>query len=109
MKLAADKPLRESKKAIVLAVALTSIIGVWFIAGHPQDLASVVINAILFLVGIWFGVQGGVEMVQSNNFSAIHQVNETILKEDKIFRCQKLDPKDVDDGIDIPEGMNIHS
>jgi hypothetical protein len=64
--------LRDSKKAIALGIALINInafifLGVPFL--HlPNEIIIQGISAVLFLVGIYVGVQGGIDMVQSNRF-----------------------------------------
>jgi protein-S-isoprenylcysteine O-methyltransferase Ste14 len=60
---------RESKKALAVGIALLNI-NVLFVFSvfHQTDTQIMVqmITAILFLVGIYTGVQGGIDMVQSN-------------------------------------------
>ena len=70
-----DKPLYKSKKAIVLGIALLNLNAIFFASALKSDLpisvATQMITAILFLVGIYTGVQGGIDMVQSNKLDVI--------------------------------------
>lgn len=70
-----DKKLLESKKARVLAVALLNLNIIFFATVFkkdiPVDLVAQMITAILFLVGIYTGVQGGIDMIQSNKLESI--------------------------------------
>jgi hypothetical protein len=63
--------LRDSKKAIVLGIALLNL-NVIFVAHtlFKVDVQVVIqmLTSILFLSGIYTGVQGGVDMIQSNKF-----------------------------------------
>lgn len=73
----ADKKLRESKKAIVLGVALLNLNAIFclsiFVPSVPLGVTTQMITAILFLVGIYTGVQGGIDMVQSNKLDVLKQ------------------------------------
>jgi len=93
-----DKPLYKSKKAIVLGVALLNLNVVFMITALKPDLPLGVVTqmmtAILFLVGIYTGVQGGIDMVQSNKLDVIksENTNTTITKNYEI-RMEYADGK----------------
>ncbi len=76
-----DKKLMESKKARVLGVALLNLNLIFFASVFVKDisieLVSQMITAILFLVGIYTGVQGGIDMIQSNKLESIKSVEES--------------------------------
>lgn len=67
--LATEKDISQSKKAKALIIALVNLNIIFFLTpvmGIPLELAVQMITAVLFLVGIYVGVQGGIEMIQSN-------------------------------------------
>ncbi len=70
-----DKKLLESKKARVLGIALLNLNIIFFATVFkkdiPVDLVTQMITAVLFLVGIYTGVQGGIDMIQSNKLESI--------------------------------------
>ncbi len=76
-----DKNLRQSKKAIVLGIALLNLNAIFiatvFVKDIPIEVVTQMITAVLFLVGIYTGVQGGIDMVQSNKMTAIKTDNTT--------------------------------
>ena len=64
-----DQKLRHSKKAIVLGIALLNLNIIFFVSNHLKyDLQTTLqmMTAILFLVGIYTGVQGGIDMIKSS-------------------------------------------
>ena len=66
-KLSADKTITESKKAKAILIALVNLNLIFFCSLYfPLEAVLQMITSILFLVGIYVGVQGGVEMIQSN-------------------------------------------
>ena len=78
-----NKKLSESKKAIVLGVALLNLNAIFILSVFkPTIQISIVtqmITAILFLVGIYTGVQGGVDMIQSNKLDVVKQdINQNV-------------------------------
>ena len=83
-----DKPLHKSKKAVVLGVALLNLNAIFVATALKPDLPLGVVTqmmtAILFLVGIYTGIQGGIDMVQSNKLdvvkSELDTTNTTITK-----------------------------
>ncbi len=70
-----DKSLTESKKARVLGIALLNLnlifLAAVFKKDIPIDVVLQMITSILFLVGIYTGVQGGIDMIQSNKLESI--------------------------------------
>lgn len=75
----------SSKKARVLLIALVNLNVVFFFSMFkPVDigLATQMITAILFLSGLYVGVQGGVDMIQSNRATSLTEntTNTTIEK-----------------------------
>jgi predicted RND superfamily exporter protein len=83
--LSTDKPLSQSKKAQALVIALVNLNLIFFLTpvmGLPLALATQMVTAVLFLVGIYVGVQGGIEMIQSNkmDYTRTETVSETISK-----------------------------
>jgi len=61
--------LRDSKKVIALGIALLNLNIIFLVSVFKSAETTVVIQmmtAILFLVGIYTGVQGGIDMIQSN-------------------------------------------
>jgi hypothetical protein len=76
-----DKPLHKSKKAIVLGIALLNLNAIFIASALKPDLPIAIvtqmITAILFLVGIYTGVQGGIDMVQSNKLDVVKSETDT--------------------------------
>jgi len=70
-----DKKLLESKKVRVLAIALLNLNLIFLATIFKKDVsievATQMITAVLFLVGIYTGVQGGIDMIQSNKLESI--------------------------------------
>lgn len=70
-----DKKLLESKKARVLGIALLNLnlifLATVFKKDIPIDVVTQMITAVLFLVGIYTGVQGGIDMIQSNKLESL--------------------------------------
>lgn len=75
-----DKRLRQSKKAIVLGVALLNLNAIFLLSifnpTAPVETITQMITAVLFLVGIYTGVQGGIDMIQSNKLDVV-RANKT--------------------------------
>jgi protein-S-isoprenylcysteine O-methyltransferase Ste14 len=92
-----DKKLRQSKKAIVLGVALLNLNAIFIFSALKAvelGLATQMITAILFLVGIYTGVQGGIDMIQSNKLEAVRQDrNDTIVTKNYEYRMEYADKK----------------
>jgi protein-S-isoprenylcysteine O-methyltransferase Ste14 len=83
-KFSADKAISESKKAQAILIALVNLNAIFFLTPlfkFELELAVQMITAILFLVGIYVGVQGGVEMIQSNKSSFSRE--EVIVSDEK--------------------------
>ena len=87
--------LRNSKKAIVLGVALLNLNVIFFISSHfKYDLQTTMqmITAILFLVGIYTGVQGGVDMIQSSKLDVLKaDTTETKIEKKYEYRMDYVD------------------
>jgi hypothetical protein len=70
-----DKKLLESKKARVLGIALLNLNLIFLVTVFkkdiPIDVVTQMITAVLFLVGIYTGVQGGIDMIQSNKLESL--------------------------------------
>lgn len=92
-----DKKLRQSKKAIVLGVALLNLNAIFLVVVFHHDMPiSVVtqmITAILFLVGIYTGVQGGIDMIQSNRLDVIKaDTTNTTIEKKYQYHMEYVDP-----------------
>ncbi len=64
-----DRPIMSSKKARVLGIALLNLNVIFFFTVFKTvdtGIATQMITAILFLSGLYVGVQGGIDMIQSN-------------------------------------------
>ena len=90
--------LRNSKKAIVLGVALLNLNIIFAVAALcpvvPIAVVTQMITAILFLVGIYTGVQGGIDMVQSNKLDVIKaDTTETKIEKKYEFRMEYVGDK----------------
>lgn len=87
--------LRHSKKAIVLGVALLNLNIIFFISSHfKYDLQTTMqmMTAILFLVGIYTGVQGGVDMIQSSKLDVLKSdTTETKIEKKYEFKMNYVD------------------
>ena len=72
--------LRDSKKAIMLIVALINLNAIFFLSAFiptiPISIASQMITAILFLVGIYVGCQSGIDFKQINQNTNVTEVRE---------------------------------
>ena len=72
-----DKKIHQSKKAIALGVALLNLNLIFIVAAFkptiPIQIVNQMITSILCLVGIYTGVQGGVDMIQSNKLDVLHE------------------------------------
>lgn len=91
LQLSTDKPLSQSKKARALVIALVNLNLIFFFTafGHfPIELATQMITAILFLTGIYVGVQGGIEMVQSNKLDI---TSKTVTNINKNYQMEYAD------------------
>ena len=78
-----NKPIFKSKKAILLIVAISNLNLVFFCTIFlkvPIELSTQMITAILFLVGIGVGVQGGIDMIQSNRSTFITERKQREVK-----------------------------
>ena len=87
--------LRDSKKAIVLGIALLNlniifVLHAWF----KLDIQVVIqmMTAILFLCGIYTGAQGGIDMLQTNK-SVVEDKTETIVTKNYEYRMDYVDDK----------------
>lgn len=88
--ISSDKTISQSKKAKALIIALVNLNLIFFLTptfNLPLELATQMITAILFLVGIYVGVQGGVEMIQSNKID----YNNTTVKKEETYKMEYVD------------------
>jgi len=90
------KRLRDSKKVVVLGVALLNLNIIFFVTAFraaPIEIAVQMITAILFLVGIYTGVQGGIDMIQSNRIDAskLDVTNNTTITKKYEYKMDYVD------------------
>ncbi len=92
-----DRPIMSSKKARVLGIALLNLNVIFFFSVFNTVDTGVVtqmITAILFLSGLYVGVQGGIDMIQSNR-TTFTKEDATITNVEKKYeyRMEYVDDK----------------
>ena len=92
-----DRPIMSSKKARVLGIALLNLNIIFFFSVFSTVDTGVVtqmITAILFLSGLYVGVQGGIDMIQSNR-TTFTKEDATITNVEKKYeyRMEYVDDK----------------
>lgn len=99
-----EKRIRDSKKAIFLIVAIVNLNVVFFatpLIKCPVELATSMITAILFLVGVYTGVQGSLDYRASNNLNInSNQENKNHTenkKEEKIIYTEYISDKKIEE------------
>jgi hypothetical protein len=92
-----DRPIMSSKKARVLGIALLNLNIIFFFSvfnAVDTGVVTQMITAILFLSGLYVGVQGGIDMIQSNR-TTFTKEDATITNVEKKYeyRMEYVDDK----------------
>ena len=98
-----NKSISQSKKAIFLIIAIINLNIVFFATPFikcPIELATSMITAILFLVGVYTGTQGAIDFKQSNSLNINSNQEDKKYtenkKEEKIIRVEYANSKEKD-------------